>query len=98
MWSSSAGQTRTRAGNAQAAGREGTGANSRLDGAKARKKQDAQNNWAAIDREARKRMIPMLEQQVLNLGGQPITLKKIKERMKEEKEEGSVESVEGSVE
>ena len=43
----------------------------------------------------------MLEQQVLDLGGQPITLKKIKEMMKKEEKEGSVESVEsveGSVE
>ena len=49
-------------------------------------------------------MYPSLaDQQVVDLGGQPITLKKIEEMMKEErkeeeKEEGSVESVEGSVE
>ena len=41
------------------------------------------------------RVKKMDSQQVLDLGGQPITLKKIKGKMKDE---GSVESVEGSVE
>ena len=82
------------AGNALAAGAV-TGANSRLGGAKARKEQDTKNNWGKIDRGAKKRLIPMLEQQVVDLGGEPITLEDIKGMMMEEKEEGSVEGMEG---
>ena len=81
-------------GNALAAGAV-TGANSRLGGAKARKEQDTKNNWGKIDRGAKKRLIPMLEQQVVDLGGEPITLEDIKGMMMEEKEEGSVEEKEG---
>ena len=77
------------AGNALAAGAV-TGANSRLGGAKARKEQDTKNNWGKIDRGAKRRLIPMLEQQVVDLGGEPITLEDIKGMMMEEKEEGSV--------
>ena len=84
------------AGNALAAGAV-TGSNSRLGGAKARKEQDTKNNWGKIDRGAKRRLILMLEQQVVDLGGEPITLEDIKGMMMEEKEEGSVEEEGGSV-
>ena len=45
----------------------------------------AQDAGSKIDREAKKRLIPLLEQQVVELGGEPIALEDIKGMMMEEK-------------